>query len=840
MASGSSFSVDSLLNASRGGVDVDDRRLTPSSFATDSSDRGAGPSSGVASPLVDTATPGREPPPPPPNSSSVGTTDGTPEALAFSAYAVQPVAGQPYHHPQHYHHHHHHSHNPPAAPYPARQWQWQRAPTAGHHHHAHQPAAVDARFWPYPPQLMRQPAATGPPLPLPQPQPQPQQLYYAPHVPWRRERRSKACLRCHTKKIKCEGDGPVCDGCRLAGDECKWVEMKKRGPKPKKPRVHSPGDSAPEYAIDAAGDANPNPDPGPDPDPEPESATDALQPGPQAAQTATMEQVMRRFRSEHVAADTRDAVLCYLDCVYARIPIFHPATLVRRIAFGLVEPLLVDALKLCTARAVGRRTGRAAVDLEPLTASVHRRLLASVERPTLDYIRAVLLAASLLEGDSRFLMHNSLVCLATSLVLRLGWHTLDLGRGADEVPWDEWVELEEKRRTFWCAYQMDSYQSLLSDRPMTIGKTHIFISTPGSDYTWDDVSMPRIMHWPTRHQPDIHRDAVVRMGALSYTFIEHCSLAALASQIAEFLWEARADVLSHQDRAAWQARVTYTRGVPTPPPLPADRCPPASMFDYPDFRRLHDALAEWRAALIPADEIAPAAAAGCAPLERLEDAGSLESRRQAMRLRYFTLRCHYTPLLLLLHFTNRPSFYAADCQPARDVGDVVAFSPAADSGEDRALRTLMSAVFADVHNDGLLACDIADDSWRICVDECHALMAHLARNSDIPPDRLDASIAFCLFVAATVLIRHIRVCRQKIARLCAPAAAAAAGLGLGPGQRQQGIAATRKDMARAAAALRSMWATIKDLGAAWGTRDAEAMLRAMQIDQIAGAADLLL
>ncbi|KAJ2567065.1 hypothetical protein GGH95_004432, partial [Coemansia sp. RSA 1836] len=84
----------------------------------------------------------------------------------------------------------------------------------------------DIRFWPYPPQMAMMVAAGAAAAAA-------GASSSTNGTPWRRERRSKACQRCHTKKIKCEGEGAVCDGCRQAGSECRWVEMKKRGPKPK-------------------------------------------------------------------------------------------------------------------------------------------------------------------------------------------------------------------------------------------------------------------------------------------------------------------------------------------------------------------------------------------------------------------------------------------------------------------------------------------------------------------------------------------------------------------------------------------------------------------------------
>ncbi|KAJ2769591.1 hypothetical protein IWQ56_002490, partial [Coemansia nantahalensis] len=278
---------------------------------------------------------------------------------------------------------------PPGGQYPPQQLQVRHGPMHPHHAMAHRYAP-----YPQPPPYMAHPAAASyyvhPGVPPPPP-PVPLPMYPGPggsRIPWRRERRSKACLRCHTKKIKCEGEGPTCEGCKLTGSECQWVEMKKRGPKPKRDR-----DRAAVAATAAASAEAQDPDalvdppdsaelrPGtPDPlhaaahaAPEPPAGaadvaglangeavdSDEDVPAVMTVKTATMEQALQRFHSDCVPGDLRDAVACFLEHLYPQFPIFHPATLVRRVAFGQIEPLLADALRLCTARIVARQPGLA-------------------------------------------------------------------------------------------------------------------------------------------------------------------------------------------------------------------------------------------------------------------------------------------------------------------------------------------------------------------------------------------------------------------------------------------------------------------------------------------------
>ncbi|KAJ2701712.1 hypothetical protein FB645_004553 [Coemansia sp. IMI 203386] len=706
------------------------------------------------------------------------------------------------------------------------QMQYHQRPTAG--------VRTDMRYWPYPPMGAAPAYPYFVPVPVPPPPPPvpPAQPVAAGQagVPWRRERRSKACLRCHTKKIKCEGEGAVCDGCRQAGCECRWVEMKKRGPKPKARKVR---DAAAAAAAATTLDQPVAPSPyvvaplqGPD-------AGLDVGPGVRLSPGAGMDDVLRLFFSERVAADTRNAVISYFDYFYGRIPIFHPASFVRRIVMGDVDPLLVDTMKAYTARVVMRQTG-CTIDVDALTTSVRRRLLTGLDRPTIDYVRAVVLASALSGGESKFTSYNSLACLASSLVTRLGWHTLDLQLDASadsqNVTWDEWVQLEIKRRTFWAVYQLDSYQSMMADRPLTIDPARIYIATPGSDHTWDDITVPQILHWPTRHNPAVARDTVVRTAALSYTFIELCNIMHIVCRMNDFLWSVKLSISARIRGPARTPDIPFLRPPPRPQPDAADSV--RSLFDYPEYRRIHDALVAWRDRLVPAELVAKSP---CTPLTDFSSFGSTENRRFTMRVRYFCLRCYHTAILLLLHFANRPSFFdpllaarPRDTPTSREpsvhsTASVSASSPTPASTpvceEDSVLRSLLSAVFSEMLNDGYLADDIVDESWAICLDEIFSMVDHLDRNSDIPIDRCDASISFCLFTSITVLIRHVKKCRSKLA--VDPAAAH-----------------LKTDLERSTSALRRMWSMLKDLGFIWSVKGMEHLLRSMQVEEIANAADL--
>ncbi|KAJ2780283.1 hypothetical protein GGI15_003590 [Coemansia interrupta] len=746
-----------------------------------------------------------------------------------------------------------------------------------HHYHPNTVARTDMRYWPYPQQfnmpLGSPPAGYAyyghPPLPPPPP---PIPVSTGPlstsTTPWRRERRSKACFRCHTKKIKCEGEGPVCDGCRQAGCECKWVEMKKRGPKPKPKaklrrnngEVRTDNGSKPDNdaertlisaeataapaAASVAADHSKAPAYGSGPRRPEDNAAGAENKAERTLRLSPaasgMDEVLQRFFSPEVAEDTRDAVISFFDYFYGRIPIFHPASFVRRIVANDVDELLVDTMKAYTARAVMRKTGRA-IDIEGLTTSVRRRLLTGLDRPTIDYVRAVVLASALSGGESKFTSYNSLTCLASSLVTRLGWHTLDLDleSDAEDVSWEAWVELEIKRRTFWAVYQLDSYHGLIADRPLTIDPARIFIATPGSDHTWDDITVPQILHWPTRHNPGIARDTIIRTAALSYTFIELCNVMHIVGQMNDFLWSVKLTISARLRGAARTPDIPFLRLPATPQLQPLGGEPVASLFDYPEFRRIHEAFLGWRDRLVPAETID---ASSCAALTDFARFGSAENRRFTMRVRYFCLRCYHTAIFLLLHFANRPSFFdpATNQQQARlrrAQQDARSREHSVASGgstpqpfcdEDSVLRNLMSAAFSEMLNDGYMADDVVEESWDICLEEVFLLVEHLDRNSDIPIDRYDASISFCLFTGITVLIRHIKKCRHKLSAKTDK-----------DGEKDDpGADALRQTLSKHTSVLRRLWTMLKELGFIWTVKGMEQLLRSMQIDEIANAADL--
>ncbi|KAJ2879957.1 hypothetical protein IWW38_006030 [Coemansia aciculifera] len=319
------------------------------------------------------------------------------------------------------------------------------------------------------------------------------------------------------------------------------------------------------------------------------------------------------------------------------------------------------------------------------------------------------------------------------------------------------------------------------------------------------------------------KSKALETGYLLHTFVEACSLTALTSRVNTFLWDAKIG-FSEQPLLAGSCTPDLLF-LAVPPVVPMQR--PAqlgSLFECSRFAELDQMLGSWRESLVRADDMKHL----WKPRHSFATFGSLEHRHFIMRIRYFCLYTYSVPLLHILHFANRPSFFATknvDGSKESSLGATAADSiettadsieTAADSIETAAIREMLSSAFSDLLNDGILAYDIVDESWSICVEAVHDIIAFIDRNSDIPLDRCDQVMPFCLFTSMTVLIRQIRRCRRKDTTTTTTTAAA--------------DAAEQCELSRSASALRRLWAMLKSLDLVWRTAGLEQLLRTMQVD----------
>ncbi|KAJ1993804.1 hypothetical protein GGI25_000945 [Coemansia spiralis] len=664
--------------------------------------------------------------------------------------------------------------------------------------------------------------------------------------PWFRPRRTRACQNCHIKKLKCEGDRPKCRNCTRIKVECKWLPMKKRGPKPKNDitkTVIAVSEEDPNINLPITTEARARKESGVDIITDSKTSESNRQDSPASTSrfnnifkhAATpnsftaipmdtcvepfsdepQEEILRRFYSDEVCEDTRDTVIYYFDYFYGICPVFHPALFLRRVVEGRVEQLLLDAMRASAARVIMQKTGKS-IDMEKLISHIYERILVSIDNPTLDFVRTVLLMASINGGEGNFMMYNSLTYLAASLVTRLGWHMLDLEDSSKYAStWEEWVLMEVKRRIFWTTYQIDSYQSLLMDRPMSISATRVYVLSPGSDNSWEDITVSRSTNWPRQFDPFKSKENILKNASSIYSFVDLCNFTAVIYRVGKFLWDFKVSLKAMLPSNGQAPNIKYfDRSMVLPIHI---RGPVKSLFEFAEFRELHHSVCRWRSELIRAEELKNGSAASY----KFSEFGSYKHRLHIMRIRYFCLYGYSLPVLHMLHMANRPSFFSVSANKAPS-------QQSADSIEDNVIRELMAGVFSSVVNDGFLAYDVVQESWDTCLDAVYEYVSFLDKNSDIPLDRYDQVMPFGLFTSITVLIRQTRLCKQKI------------GLdGTSKDKGSHSVRYLREELLKSIRALRRLWSLLLDLGVVWKVKSMEYLLRTMQVEEMTNAADLL-
>ncbi|KAJ2872827.1 hypothetical protein FB639_004294, partial [Coemansia asiatica] len=526
------------------------------------------------------------------------------------------------------------------------------------------------------------------------------------------------------------------------------------------------------------------------------------------------DRVFQKFYSDDFPADIRQVVIYYFDYYYGICPIFHPASFLCRLVSGKVDPILIDVMRARTARVISKHTGRN-MDVGAIIDNINKQLLDDTEYPTVDSIQAIVLMATLSGGECRFMSYNSLASLVSSMVGKLGWHVVDLKNyDRDSMAWHQWVDLEVKRRVFWLAYQMDAYQALLCDRPMTISDSRIYTSLPKSDHTWDDINLPRIANWPIDCAANMTKEMAIENGTLSYALKAIVTFASHFSHLNTLLWDIK-QMTQYSDAANnCVIDVIGTR------PMVSKLVIEESLFEYPPFVAMHEKFVEWKKSLILADDLKELGQ----PLQHFTQFGSLRHRQFMLRMRFFCLYCYHVVSMLLLHLANRQSFFQKKPQKKKSTSDSGRKNVRTKKRSDiryflgpgyvdntQLIREILSSSFSKTVNDSLLAEDVCQQSWDICLEAIDDMYAFIERNDDIPVERYDQVMQLGLFAALTVLIRH--VCSKR--RFGSS----------GQGNYRFGIAWSVRVM-------RGLWERLKDLGYTSGVAGMEELLRKMHVDEV--------
>ncbi|KAJ2662526.1 hypothetical protein IWW48_001768 [Coemansia sp. RSA 1200] len=715
---------------------------------------------------------------------------------------------------------------------------------------------------------------------------------------WIRPRRSRACQNCRARKMKCTGSEPTCDSCAEQGAECRWPQMKKRGPKPKS--KDNPGPKTPETeqeteppfvwatpagmavegrakevtsttAVAASQNHPSNPGNQNEQEEKDEYTTAMLQqplPPPQAGPTAQrllppsgqceQHEILRRFYSDEVAPETRESVIYYLDYFYGICPIFHPASFVRRVVEGKVDSLLLDAMRASAARIITKRTGKRIDHEALLTRTYTNLLLHHKSNPTVDYIRALILLSSLNGGEENFRMYNVLSCLAVSLITRLGWNLLDYGGAKHAAPatWKEWIALEVKRRAFWIIYVNDSYQSFLGNRRLSLSKLYVHVAAPATDFTWEDVTVFPNASSNSRSSRSVlpaqtnlyERNArIIRNASLVHTLQTLCDVSTINNQIGAFMldfkqsMEQQPSCGTHKDPTTMhhQQAADY-RAIDIPVPM-------ASLFECTEFAELHGNLVSWKKNLIRAEDLKP----HWAPSYPFTEFGSYKHRLHVMRIRYFCMAGYYVTLIVFLHMCNRPSFFAPRPPTANNNNNNDNDNNNNDSNNNNAQLPFSSSAPA---NTAASASSAEDTALRELLGaafppEIHeGLVAYdvVADSWDICVTAVLEYVAFLDKNADVPLDRYdqimplclflsMTVLIRQIRMWRTQIAEAEAGAK----GAARGLKGVRERFIDGIRALRRLWSLLLDLGAVWKTEGMECLLRSMQVEETTSTAELL-
>ncbi|KAJ2910862.1 hypothetical protein GGI21_000414 [Coemansia aciculifera] len=340
-----------------------------------------------------------------------------------------------------------------------------------------------------------------------------------------------------------------------------------------------------------------------------------------------------------------------------------------------------------------------------------------------------------------------------------------------------------------------------------------------------------------------------------------CELTAIIARINTFLCDAKSGRLATfqpPSQLQQQNQTASLHGGPFPAvdflgpvPLTGSLVHPvmrtvSMLSEYPAFVELDERLEEWKRNLLMPEDLRDDATAAA----DITYFGNADHRRFMMRVRYFCLHCYYVPITLFLHQSNRPSFFTEYEQP---LAERLAQQPLSPLNEaDAALRHMLNAAFASTWNEGLLAYDVEDRSWSVCLAAAHGLSEHLERNSDFPLERFDQVIPFCIFMSISVLIRQVRLC----SRLLVDAGTAIThnyhhphhhGSQRGDSndvearrrlRENGGYIAVTADRTRCIKHVKHQWKILQSLGSMWNIEGMEVLLKSMQIDEVANTIDL--
>ncbi|KAJ1893051.1 hypothetical protein LPJ66_005987 [Kickxella alabastrina] len=631
------------------------------------------------------------------------------------------------------------------------------------------------------------------------------------HLP-RRIRGTRACTNCHRRKARCTPstmpDGSSqCENCIQNKISCTWRESKRRGPKRRniavanssspisqtlsspQPQQHPLSQSHQQQSVLSIHNLlNDHPEaPVNDPAIGQQAFGDSsltissslfVGPVPNATLMRPRSLVpppvgnlIHDFFSDKVDAELREAIIVYYTFFYSYCPILHPSTLLRKVLDGTIDPILRDSLCAATAAHVERRLS-CVIDSDTILNRIVQAAIMHHNRPTVDMICALQMASIGLSSKRGFVSFDNLKGTVSNMILQLGWHEID-----------KYAELEPDSGLTW-----DSWGS-------------VYVRASCNDCEWDELSMEVLRANHTKNLGDPVSDnqtleAISYMQrAVSHTFTLVANFSSYLAHIGMMHRNAKTKWLRQRASSGGQSLAQSTS---------------TSSFvmllgDMDEFKRCASDLESWNSSIVSAETLKDPQL----DPRSVTFFGTLQHRQYMVRVRYFCLDMYGSAMVILLHSSNRPSFFFE-----AETEHKAKFSSTNDSKEGKPdLQESLLRAFGPNWCLGLLVEDIVPSSWQLCLECAHEIPTCLRNNADIPMEFVDVILSISMFFSLSVMLRQIR-------------------------RIEDGKEVPRDgELDRCNQDLVMQWALIKDLESTWNIDALIDLLRKMNIEDAAETAE---
>ncbi|KAJ1942519.1 hypothetical protein FBU59_003173, partial [Linderina macrospora] len=316
---------------------------------------------------------------------------------------------------------------------------------------------------------------------------------------------------------------------------------------------------------------------------------------------------------------------------------------------------------------------------------------------------------------------------------------------------------------------------------------------------------------------------IVVSGAVSQSFTLLNGLATINGRIGRFLCDAKAARYDHQELGSLNRpfpAVDFFETTNSGHLVYSVHRRAKVISEYPDFALYAAELKKWLDSLHPSEKFRD----DSLKADDVQFFGNANHRTFVLRVRYFCLRCYAYSSMIILHSSNRRSFFAEFDEPLEVCQEAIEAGESEMDPKELMLRQIMSSAFGKVWSQGLLAYDIEPESWKICVECAHELSGHLRRNSDMPFTRFDLILPFAVFTLTTVLLRQIRLCKAAIEAR---------------DESQMSVREWQKELDKSTEDVKHQWEIMQGLGTVWNVEGMSTLLRFMDVDEVTKAAEQL-